>query len=105
MGCVDAVELVGIEPVGSKEHGEEEDDVAVCANGLPEADEFGLPGGGFHEDDARAVFALDFAGIAEDQGQSSAADHEDDEADISAVADSLVSCGVDVLPQWNLRSH
>lgn len=87
VAAVDGVGLVGGEPVRGPEHGEEEEDVGVGDNGLPETDDLGRPRRVLHEDDARAVGADDLVGVGEEQGQHGAAEHEHDEGDVGSVTD------------------
>ena len=45
---IDVVELVRVEPIGREEHGEEEDDVGIAAEGFPETENLRLPGWMLH---------------------------------------------------------
>lgn len=102
VSSVHAVKLVGVEPVGSEEHGEQEDDVRVVRKSLPETDELRLPGGVLHEDDLGAVLTDDLAGVAEAERQEGTAEHENDEPDVGPIAHSSIVDNVDVLSQGNL---
>jgi len=84
-GQVDAVEVVGVEPIGGEEHGEEEDHVGLVLERLPHADELGLPSWVLHDDDAAAVVAHHALRVAEEEGEDGAEGREDDEANVCAV--------------------
>lgn len=99
VAAVDRVGLVGGEPVRGPEHGEEEEDVGVGDDGLPEADELGAPRGVLHQDDARAVGADDAVGVGEEQGQHGTAEHEHDEGDVRPVIDRHLLGAVDGLAE------
>ena len=86
-GAVDGVLLVDVEPVGDEEHGEEQQDVGLEAQGLVQAVQLGHQGGVLHDDDAGAVLADDVLGVGEEQGKAGADEHEHDEADVGAVLD------------------
>lgn len=102
VGGVDAVLLVGVEPVGGPEHGEEKDDVGLGPDGVPQADDLGLPAWVLHEDDAGAVWTHDLVCVAEEEGKASAKEHEDNEGDVGAVADVAIGLDVDVFSEGDL---
>ena len=62
--AVDGVLLVGVEPVGGPEHGEQQDDVRLGADSCPQADDLGLPAGVLLEDDTRPVPPDDLVRVA-----------------------------------------
>ena len=101
--AVDAVLLVGVEPVGRPEHGEQEDDEGLEADGLPQADKLGLPAGVLHEDDAGAIRSNNVRGVAEHKGENGTAQHEDDEGNVGAISNGLIAGHVDVLAERDLR--
>ena len=74
LGQVDAVELVSVEPVGGKEHGEEEHDVRLAPESLPHAKDLGLESWVLHENDAAAISADHVLGIAKQPGEAGAND-------------------------------
>ncbi|KFY15527.1 hypothetical protein V492_01934 [Pseudogymnoascus sp. VKM F-4246] len=82
-GAVDGVGLVGGEPVRGPEHGEEEEDVGH---------------------DARAVGADHFVGVAEEEGEHRAGEHEHDEGDVGAVLDRRGVLAVDVGAERDQRA-
>ncbi len=43
VSSVDGILLVGVEPVGRPEHGEEKNDIGLKLQGLPKTNKFGLP--------------------------------------------------------------
>lgn len=45
---IHVLELVGVEPVGGEEHGKEQDDVRIGAEGFPEAEDLSFPGWVLH---------------------------------------------------------
>ena len=104
VGSVDAVLLVGVEPVGGKEHGEEEDDIGLRDDGVPQADDFGLPARVLHQDNLGAIRTNDLVGIANEEGQAGADEHENDERDVGAITDVAVGLDVDVLSERDLCS-
>lgn len=61
---VHGVELVRVEPIRGKEHGEEEEDKGLEFECLVKTQEFALPGWVLHEDDTGSVLADNVVGIA-----------------------------------------
>lgn len=102
VGGVDGILLVGVEPVGGPEHGEEQDDGGLGSHGLVETDELGLPAWVLHQDDLGAIGADDLARVAQEESQAGADEHEYDEGDVGAVRDGLVALDMDVLAEGNL---
>lgn len=103
VGAVDAVLLVGVEPVGGPEHREEQDDVGLGLDGLPQTVDLGPPAGALHQDDAGAILTDDLVGVANEQGQAGTEEHEHDEGNVGAIADGAVGLDVDVLSEGNLK--
>jgi hypothetical protein len=102
VGTVDTVLLVGVEPVGGPEHGEEQDDVGLGLDGLPQTVDLGPPAGALHQNDAGAILTDDLVGIANEQGQAGTEEHEHNEGDVGAVTDGAVGLDVDVLSEGDL---
>ena len=71
-----------VEPVGGEEHGEEEHYPRVRAERVPQAVEFGLPGGMAGRDDASAVGADHLGGVSHEQGNHDADTGEDEETNL-----------------------
>ena len=100
---IDIVLLVGIEPVGRPEHWEKENDKWLEFQGLPKSSNLGLPTGVLHQDNAASVGSDDIFGIAKAEGETGAAEHEDDEGNVSTISDRAVCPDIDVLAKWNLE--
>ena len=94
---VDGVDLVGGEPVGRPEHGEEQDDEGLELNGLVKSDKLGLPAGILHQNDSGSVRSDNIASVTKKQGEDSSAEHEHDESNVGSISDGLVGLYVDVL--------
>lgn len=103
VGLVDAIHLIGVEPVGGPEHGEEEDDVGPRTDRIPQTHKLRLPAGVLHQNHARAVVSNNLGRIAEEQGEAGTAEHEHDEGDVGAVPDAGAR-GVDTLAEGNLET-
>lgn len=101
---VHSVELVGVEPVGGEEHWEEENDVAVGADGVPETEELGLPGWVLHKDDFRTILTNDLSGINQEKSEGGSKDHQHDESNVCAVSHRTLLLNINVLAEWNERS-
>lgn len=104
VSAVDTVHLVGVEPVGRPEHGEEQDNPRFGANGLPQAEDLSLPARVLHQDHARAVRADNLVGVAEEEGEDCAESHEHNESNVSAVVDGLVLGHMDILAEGDLHA-
>ena len=102
---VDGVELIGVEPVGGPEHGEEKENEGLKFYSLVESDKFGLPAGVLHEDDSGSVGSDNVVGVAEHEGEDSAEEHEHDEGDVSSICHSAVGLDVDVLAKRDLVKY
>ena len=85
LGAVHVVGLVRVEGVGGEEHGKQENDPGGRGDGLEEALELGDPRGVLHHDDLGAIVTLDFADVAETEGEDGADKGEDQETDVGAV--------------------
>ena len=85
--AIDGILLVDVEPVGNEEHGEEQDDEGLESQRFPETLELRHESGVLHDDDAGAVLADDVLGIAQEESQSGAEEHQDDKADVGAISD------------------
>ena len=97
LGGVDFVELVGVEPVRGEEHREEEDDVWIGEEGLPQAEQLALPCWILHENDLGAVAADDLVTLNERERKKRAAERQDKKTDISSVGHRRIDRHVDVL--------
>jgi hypothetical protein len=102
VGAIDGVLLVGVEPVGRPEHGEEQNNEGLAADGGPEADELGAPAGVLHQDDLGSIGAHDLLGIDQEDGQHGAAEHEHDQADVGAIGGCGIIGDAHVLAQEDL---
>lgn len=100
---VDSVLLVGVEPVGGPEHGEEEDHEGFKSDGFIEANEFGFPGGVLHQDDSGSIRAVNIASIAEQESKDGAEEHKHDEGDVCAIRNGSSGFDVDILAKGNLE--
>jgi hypothetical protein len=59
MSTIDGILLVNVEPVGRPEHGEEENHEGFKSDGFVESNQFALPAGVLHQDNASAVRSND----------------------------------------------
>ncbi len=100
---VDSVKLVGVKPVRGPEHGEEKDDEGLESDGLVEPNDLGLPTRVLHQDNAGAIWSDNIGGIAEEQSQNCASEHENNERNIGAIANSFVGLDIDVLTKRDLE--
>lgn len=64
VGRINRVLLISIEPIGRPEHGEQENDVRVEFDRLPETDQLGLPGRVLHQDDSGSVTTDNLLAVA-----------------------------------------
>lgn len=103
VGSVDLGEVVGVEPVGGQEHGEQGQDIRVSEEGLPEAHDFRGPRWVLHDNDLGAILTNDVLCIDEGPGEGSTDQGEDQETNIGAIADSDGGCAVDALTEGDLR--
>lgn len=102
VSTVDTVLLVGCEPIGGPEHGEQENDHGFVSNGLPKTNELGLPTWVFHQNDLGSIGADNIIGVAEKQGEACPEEHKNDEGNVSAVPNCFVFFDMDVLPDGDL---
>lgn len=100
---VHVVELIGVEDVGGEKHGEQQDDPGCQGDSLDQSLDLCLPAGVLHQDDLAAVVANDAPGIAEQKGESSADEHEHNEADVGPVVDRGGAYRIDILAERHQR--
>jgi hypothetical protein len=105
MGTVDAVLLVGSEPVGAPEHGEQENDRGLVSQGLPKTDELGLPAGMLHQNNLGSIGADDILGVAEKKGDACSEEHEDNEGNVGTIANVLICRDMDILSERDLAER
>jgi hypothetical protein len=94
--------VVRVEPVGSKEHGEQEDNVDIRPQCLDQAEELRFPRGVFHDNNLGAIGTDDIPSVDEGPGKSGTNDGQDQESDIGAIADRDSLGSVDALAERNL---
>ena len=71
---------------------------------LPKANNLSLPGWVLHEDNSRTVLTNDLACITETKSKDCTQKREDNEADVSSIADYTVVNRVDILTKRYLVS-
>jgi hypothetical protein len=100
---VDLSKVVGVEPVGGKEHGEQENDVRIGEECLPQAHNLRFPRRVLHDDDLGSIRSDNIPRVDKCPGQRSTDQGKDKEANVRAVIDRRGAFGVNVLTQGNLR--
>lgn len=100
--AVDTVLLIDVEPVGGEEHGEQQHNQRLEAECLPETEKLALPAGVLFQNDTTAILSNNVIGVAEQEGEDGAAEHEDDEANVGAIGDGRIRLDVDVFPERDL---
>jgi hypothetical protein len=101
-GQIDDVELVGVEPIRSEEHREEEKDIRIGEERLPEAQNFRLPSRVTLQNDTGAIRAYNVFGVYQHPSQASAGKREYQEADVGSIRNVGITCRVDILSEWEL---
>jgi hypothetical protein len=101
VSTVNLVKVVGIEPVGCEEHGEQSHDIRIGPENLVETENLRLPGWVFHDNDLGAVVSNYVLGVNQSPGEGGANEGEDQESNIGTVTDDGVASCVDVLAKRN----
>lgn len=102
-GSIDTILLIGVEPVGREEHGEQCNDIWFIAESSPESTKFALPARILLDNDTAAIVANNVFGIAQAAGEQDTGEHHRHEPDICAVIDIFIGVRLHVLYERNLR--
>jgi len=105
VGTVDAILLVGSEPVGGPEHREQENNERLVSQSLPKADELRLPAGMLHQNNLGSIRTDDILGVAQKKGNACSEKHKDNEGNVGTIANVLVLPDMDILSKRNLAAR
>lgn len=105
VGGVDGVLLVGVEPVGREEHGEEQENEGLRGDGGEHTHNLGAPAGVLHENNLGAVATDNVATVDTEEGQAGTDKHEHNEGDVGTVVDADGGLGVHVQAQGDQTTN